>query len=66
MGAWGQRPDGSVAFRLFEPVGPEEKAGLAHEADRLDSFLAGEFLAPRYHTPFTRSLEQATTRQEAN
>jgi hypothetical protein len=56
-GAWGQRKDGSVIYRLFEPLGAEEAGLLAAEAGRLDDFLDGEHLRPRTHTPFTRALE---------
>jgi hypothetical protein len=64
MGAWGQRPDGSLAWRLFEPVDPEVESLLTHEAARLEIFLAGETLASRYHTPFTRGLERGNVRPE--
>jgi len=57
VGAWGQRKDGSVVYGLFESVGDDALALLAHEARRLESFLDGEFLAPSTHTPFTRSLK---------
>jgi hypothetical protein len=56
VGAWGQREDGSVVYRVFEHVDEEEQALLAKEAQRLESFLGNEFLRPRSHTPFTRPL----------
>jgi DNA glycosylase AlkZ-like len=56
VGAWGQRKDGSVVYGLFEPVGKKDEALLAREARRLESFLDGEYLAPRIQTPFTRAL----------
>jgi len=56
VGAWGQRKDGSVIYGLFEPVDKKDKALLASEARRLESFLGGEYLAPRTQTPFTRAL----------
>ncbi len=55
-GAWGQREDGQVVYGLFEPVGEEAQALLVEEARRLEEFLGGEFLPPRYGTPFTRAL----------
>ena len=57
VGAWGQRKDGSVVYGLFEPVDREEAALLADEARRLEVFLGGEYLPPRYRTPFTRALD---------
>ena len=57
VGAWGQRKEGGVIYSLFEPVGEEERALLAGEVQRLESFLGGEFLPSRTHTPFTRALK---------
>jgi hypothetical protein len=66
VGAWGQRQargapsrtNGSVIYGLFEPVGEEEQALLAGEAQRLGSFLGGELLPSRTRTPFTRALTE--------
>jgi hypothetical protein len=55
-GAWGQRKDGGVVYRLFEAVGEPEQTLLAEEAQRLEEFLEGEFLPPRFQTPFTRTF----------
>jgi uncharacterized protein YcaQ len=57
VGAWGQRRDGSVVYGLFEPVGEEEQALLGGEVQRLEGFLAGEYLPSRTQTPFTRALK---------
>ena len=56
VGAWGQRQDGSVVYGLFESVSKKEQSLLTSEARRLESFLDGEYLAPRTQTPFTRAL----------
>lgn len=56
VGAWRQRKDGSVIYGFFEPVGEEEQVLLADEARRSEGFLGGEFLPPRFRTPFTRTL----------
>jgi len=65
VGAWGQRKacgehprtNGKVIYSLFEPVCDEERVLLADEAQRLQGFLGGEFLPPRFRTPFTRALK---------
>jgi len=59
VGAWGQlREDGSVIYGLFESLSEEEQALLADEAQRLETFLDGEFIKPAFfHTPFTRALK---------
>jgi hypothetical protein len=57
VGDWGQRKDdGKVIYSLFEPVCDEERVLLADEARRLEGFLGGEFLPPRFRTPFTCAL----------
>ena len=57
VGAWGQRKDGSVVYRLFEPASEEERALLENKRQQLEGFLGGEFLPRAMHTPFTRALE---------
>ena len=57
VGAWGQRKDGSVVYGLFESVSEEKQALLEDEAQRLEGFLSGEFLPPRFRTSFTRALK---------
>ena len=57
VGAWGQRKDGSVVYDLFEQVDEGERVLLADEIGRLQSFLDGEYVPPRFRTPFTRALE---------
>jgi uncharacterized protein YcaQ len=62
VGAWGQPKDeGDVIYRLFEPVSDELRALLDAQARRLEGFLGGEVLSPRFRTPFTRALEKART-----
>jgi hypothetical protein len=55
-GAWGQRQDGRLVYRLFESAGPAELALLETEAERLAGFLDGEYLRPLIRTSFSRSL----------
>ncbi|NIP14964.1 MAG: hypothetical protein GWM88_09645 [Pseudomonadales bacterium] len=57
VGAWGQRKDGTVIYGLFGPVGAEERALLQSRRQQLEGFLGGEYLPPRFRTPFTRALE---------
>jgi hypothetical protein len=56
VGAWGQHKDGRVAYGLFESIHDTERALLDDEACRLSDFLNGEYLRPRSHTAFTRTL----------
>jgi hypothetical protein len=57
-GAWAQRKgDGHIAYELFESASDAARA-LEKERQRLEAFLDGEYLAPRFRTPFTRALEE--------
>ena len=56
VGTWGQRKDGSVIYGLFEAVDEEVGSLLTDEIQRLDDFLAGEYLPSRSQTSFSRSL----------
>ena len=58
VGAWGQREDGSVVCGLFEPVDEMGRALIEGERQRLEAFLGGEYLRPRTHTPFIKSVTQ--------
>jgi hypothetical protein len=55
-GAWGQRKDGSIVCGLFEPIGREAQAALEGQVERLEGFVAGEYLRPRSETAFCRAL----------
>ena len=57
VGAWGQSQDGSVIYRLFEPVGQQEQTLLEDKVQQLEDFLGGEYLPPRFRTSFTRAWE---------
>jgi hypothetical protein len=56
VGGWGQRPDGEVAFRLFEDVGAEPEAAIEAEAARLTAWLDPVRITPRFRTPLEREL----------
>jgi hypothetical protein len=57
VGAWGHRRDGSIAYCLFEKVGGDALSALGVEISRLVDFLAGEVIAARYYTPFTKAMK---------
>jgi hypothetical protein len=57
VGAWGQRKNGEVVYGVFEEENEEELTLLEAEAQRLESYLGGEYLPLRTHTAFARSLE---------
>jgi hypothetical protein len=51
VGGWGQRPNGEVVTRLLEDVGAEAAAAIDAQAARLDAWLGGTRITPRFRTP---------------
>ena len=55
VGGWTARA-GTVAFRLLEDVGADAAAEIDAEAARLDAWLDGAKVIPRFGTPLEREL----------
>ena len=56
VGAWGQRPDGTVVLRLVEDVGREAAVACEAAAAVLTAWLAGVRISPRFPTPLQKAL----------
>ena len=56
VGGWGQRRDGCVAVELLEPLAAPGRDRIAAEAARLEEWLAGTVVTPRFRTPLERRL----------
>lgn len=56
VGGWAQRPDGGVAVRLLEDPGTEARAAIEAEAERLQVWLGGARVSPRFPTPLQKEL----------
>lgn len=56
VGAWAQRPDGEVVWRLLEDVGREAAGRVEAEAAALTEWMAGTVATPRFRTPLEREL----------
>ena len=56
VGGWGQRRDGEVAIRLLEDVGADARGAIETESDRLNVFLGGTRVTPRFWTPLQKEL----------
>ena len=56
VGGWAQRRDGRVVFELLEPVARSVRDRIADEAARLEEWLAGTVVTPRFRTPLERRL----------
>lgn len=56
VGAWGVRPDATVALDLRVDVGAEARAALEAEAGAVEAWLGGVAVTPRFRTPSERAL----------
>lgn len=58
VGAWAQRPDGEIVWRLLEPggVGREGEALIAAEAERVRGWVGATKVTPRFRTPLEKEL----------
>jgi hypothetical protein len=56
VGGWSQRADGGLVWELLEDVGADAETAIAHEADRLASWLGGVRVVPRFRTPLEKEL----------
>jgi hypothetical protein len=58
VGGWAQRADGEIVFEILEDIGKETRTAIAAEAARLQQWLAGVRVTPRFRTPLERKLSQ--------
>jgi hypothetical protein len=56
VGGWAQRPDGEVAYQIFDDVGKEHTERIELEADRLGRWLGDHRVIPRFRTPLDKEL----------
>lgn len=56
VGGWAQRRDGTVAVRLLEAVGSEASDMIAEKAQRLEAWLDGQVVIPRFRSPLEVEL----------
>ena len=56
VGAWGQRPDGEIVWRLLEDVGSEHEDALEAEAARVHTALDGIVVKPRFTSALSKGL----------
>jgi hypothetical protein len=54
VGGWRQTETGEVVLQLLEDVGADARRAITDEADRLDGFLAGTRVLPRFPSPLWR------------
>lgn len=56
VGTWWQTDTGAVSLHLLEDIGAEGTAVLREEAARLDDWLGGVRVMPRFPTPLAKEL----------
>jgi Winged helix DNA-binding domain len=61
VGAWGQRPDGSVAVGLIDPIDASARRLIDAEASRLTDWLDGTVVAARFPTPLVKQLNATSS-----
>ncbi|MDX3243770.1 winged helix DNA-binding domain-containing protein [Streptomyces sp. ME18-1-4] len=67
VGAWAQRSDGQIVWRILdeEGVGGEAKAAIGTEAERLGAWLGATRVTPRFRTPVEKELAGQSAGQVA-
>lgn len=58
VGAWAQRADGEIVWRLLADVGAEAEASIAREAAVLSGWVGDIRVQPRFRTPLERELSR--------
>ena len=58
VGGWGQRPDGSVVYRLTQDLGSDGETHVSERARALEAWLGGVRVTPRFPTPLFRDLSR--------
>lgn len=60
VGGWAQRPDSTIAYRLFTDPGQEARTAIEEEANRLTAYLGDSRFTPAYRTPLERELSEGS------
>jgi hypothetical protein len=58
VGGWTQRPDGEIAWRLLDDIGADGRRAVEREVERLQTWLAGAVVIPRFPTPLYEDLRR--------
>jgi len=58
VGGWTQRKDGEVVCRVLDDIGADGVRAVEREVDRLQSWLGGVVITPRFPTPLDARLRR--------
>jgi len=56
VGGWGQRKNGTIAYKLLEDVGAQAERAIESAAHELSTWLSEIRITPRFRTPLEREL----------
>jgi Winged helix DNA-binding domain len=56
VGGWSQRKDGEIVWRLLDDVGADGRRAVEREIARVQAWLAGAIVVPRFATPLYDEL----------
>jgi len=56
VGGWAQRADGRIAWRLLEDVGSDAEGAAELAAAKLEAWIGGVRITPRFRTPLEKEL----------
>jgi hypothetical protein len=58
VGGWTQRTDGEIVWRALEDIGRDGQSGVERQIERLDAWLGGAVVLPRFPTPLFQELRR--------
>ena len=56
VGGWSQRTDGEIVWKVLEDIGADGRRAVDREVERLEHWLAGKVVTPRFATPLYEQL----------
>jgi Winged helix DNA-binding domain len=56
VGGWSQRTDGEIVWKVLEDIGADGRRAVGREVERLERWLAGKVVTPRFATPLYEQL----------
>jgi hypothetical protein len=58
VGGWTQRTDGEIVWRALEDIGRDGRRAVERQVERLQAWLAGSVVLPRFPTPLFQELRR--------
>ena len=58
VGGWTQRADGEIVWRALEDIGRDGRLAVERQVERLEAWLGGAVVLPRFPTPLFQELRR--------